>query len=40
MNSFFSFFPDADVLLRKAPDEVAPVLLRLALAKSREASFN
>ena len=27
MNSFFSFFPDANVLLRKTPDEVAPVLL-------------
>ncbi len=39
MNSFFSFFPDADVLLRKAPDEVAPVLLRLALAKEQGGQF-
>ena len=24
MNSFFAFFPDADALLKKAPDEIAP----------------
>ena len=40
MNSFSAFFPDADVLLRKAPDEVAPVLLlSLALAKEQGGQF-
>jgi uncharacterized protein (TIGR02391 family) len=33
MNSFYAFFPDADELAKKLPDEIGPVLLRLALAR-------
>jgi hypothetical protein len=33
MNSFYAFFPDADELAKKSPDEVGPVLLGLALAR-------
>ena len=31
MNSFFSHYPNADDILKMAPEDLAPTLLRLAL---------
>ncbi len=37
--SFFSMFPDADALMKMPPENVAPTLLRLALARGKGTPF-
>jgi len=39
MPSLFSLFPDADDLLKLAPEDIAPVLLRMALPQRQGAGF-
>jgi uncharacterized protein (TIGR02391 family) len=39
MDTIFSLFPDADELLKMQPEDLAPVLLRLALPQLQSAGF-
>jgi hypothetical protein len=39
MNSLFELFPDPDQLLKLVPEELAPVLLKLALPRQQGAGF-
>jgi len=39
MDTLFSLFPDADELLQIPPEDLAPVLLKLALPKLQGAGF-
>jgi uncharacterized protein (TIGR02391 family) len=39
MDTIYSLFPNADDLLKLAPEDVAPVLLKLALARQQGAGF-
>jgi uncharacterized protein (TIGR02391 family) len=39
MDTLYSLFPDPDALLRLAPEDVAPILLRLALPQQQAAGF-
>jgi uncharacterized protein (TIGR02391 family) len=39
MDTLYSLFPDPDVLLKLAPEDLAPILLRLALPQQQGAGF-
>lgn len=39
MDTLYSLFPDADGLLKLKPEDLAPILLKLALPRQQTAGF-